>query len=576
MQNFIKQVWKTYFYIIKNNFDEAGFKSSSEWLEEKNKKIQKELGSFYGTINDNGLKNEFRDFISKINSWNDDYFKSKNWEESMFEYDKKFIIWEFEKTYKNKDSIRNNYINDIINLVTERRKTIIKLDWEAKKEYSILTEEWRNSEEYDSLISDFNKWNKNYNDLLCLSRDSRIKLCTKWNIDIIDVKDWFLKHLTFDFKFWWEKINEEIYLKTTAWQLLPPEIREVVCNWVVYKRSWLYGEFFTETNDRLIIHDETSISISKLDSKEDIQKEEEKIKKNIPTDLSKKHPDKTDISLLQRIYTEASLRNIDTDFAINLYYDLLIKEDIENIKLKLETFLVDFDRVRWMTYNFSEKNWDYSKEFKLSLLVRNYWNNDNLKDKAKKFWIKDNELDNYKKIWAYWVSWIKNIDLKNLPSWVKWLLELISIAEWTKSNYNAIYWNANQSSVKYTEMSIREVLESQKIHWQKTGSSAFWRYQIMQNTLKWLVKNGVVSLDDKFSEENQDKMAISLLNQRWLYSYLKWNMTDSSFQLSLSKEWASLPKDRSWKWYYDWDHMWNKALITSNILLKTLEKIKQA
>jgi len=108
-------------------------------------------------------------------------------------------------------------------------------------------------------------------------------------------------------------------------------------------------------------------------------------------------------------------------------------------------------------------------------------------------------------------------------------------------------------------MTLSEVLSFQKEHWEKTWSSAVWRYQFLYDTLAWLIKENWISLDTKFTPELQDKLAIKLLERRWLKDFLDWKLSKEQFMFNLSQEWASLPKDASWLSFYDWDAIWNKA-----------------
>ena len=167
----------------------------------------------------------------------------------------------------------------------------------------------------------------------------------------------------------------------------------------------------------------------------------------------------------------------------------------------------------------------------------------------------------------------KNLDTsKSFTPWVKWLLDFI--ASWESGwNYNAIYWKTSKSEVKFTEMSLWEVLEYQRLY-VKNGSpsSAVGKYQFIRWTLVTMVKKYNLDLNQKFTPDFQDKLAILKLEERWLNDFLAGRITLEQFQKNLSKEWAALPKDNNWKSFYHWDGL-NKAQVTSAGLVKQLKTL---
>lgn len=76
------------------------------------------------------------------------------------------------------------------------------------------------------------------------------------------------------------------------------------------------------------------------------------------------------------------------------------------------------------------------------------------------------------------------------------------------------------------------------------------RYQIIPVTLATLVKNGVVSRQDKFDEKSQDKLCIALLELRGLAKYKQGKISAETFQNNLAKEWASLPTTKGVSFYH--------------------------
>jgi len=105
-----------------------------------------------------------------------------------------------------------------------------------------------------------------------------------------------------------------------------------------------------------------------------------------------------------------------------------------------------------------------------------------------------------------------------------------------------------------SEMSIAEVKEYQKAMLadpkNKWNSSAVGKYQIVGTTLRDLQKELGFKDTDKFDAAMQDKLGEALLKKRGLDKYMSGKMSDSDFQLSLAKEWASVADPRTGRGYY--------------------------
>lgn len=122
------------------------------------------------------------------------------------------------------------------------------------------------------------------------------------------------------------------------------------------------------------------------------------------------------------------------------------------------------------------------------------------------------------------------------------LLSVIAEGE-SRGNYNAYFGNANNSSVRFTEMPIEDVLEWQRSYLEQGNpSNAVGRYQFIEPTLWGLV--GEMNIDGRqiFDEELQDKLAIRLLERRGVHEYLHGQITREELAHNLSKEWAALPR----------------------------------
>ena len=158
------------------------------------------------------------------------------------------------------------------------------------------------------------------------------------------------------------------------------------------------------------------------------------------------------------------------------------------------------------------------------------------------------------------------------PVSAKPLLDLIARVE-SKGNYNAYFGNAGNTSIKFTEMSIADVLS-----WQEDfiaaghPSSAVGRYQIISTTLKGLVQQLNIDTNQPFNEAMQDKMAVALLERRGATEYVNNQIDEQQFAAELAKEWAALPRvvgDRPEQSYYAGDGL-NKALVKVDEVLRAV------
>lgn len=156
-----------------------------------------------------------------------------------------------------------------------------------------------------------------------------------------------------------------------------------------------------------------------------------------------------------------------------------------------------------------------------------------------------------------------------VPAGESGLLDLIGQAE-SEGQYNAVYGNASQQDVDFSQKSLNEVGQWQAD--QVTGgspSSAVGKYQILQSTLKGLQEEMGLTGDEMFTPELQDEMAMKLLERRGWNEYVEGKITKEELQRRLSQEWASLPTDASNKSYYADDGL-NKAGVTTAELHKTI------
>ncbi len=158
------------------------------------------------------------------------------------------------------------------------------------------------------------------------------------------------------------------------------------------------------------------------------------------------------------------------------------------------------------------------------------------------------------------------------------LLATIAKGE-SNSNYNAYFGNGTNSSIRFTEMTIAEVIDWQKEYVQSgSPSNAVGRYQIIQPTLEGLVTQLELKPTEIFNETTQDKLAISLIERRGAKEFVEEKLSTEEFAANLAKEWAALPKiigDNPTQSYYSGDGL-NESRIQPNTILSAIETFKQA
>lgn len=117
---------------------------------------------------------------------------------------------------------------------------------------------------------------------------------------------------------------------------------------------------------------------------------------------------------------------------------------------------------------------------------------------------------------------------------MKELLDLIAKHE-SGGSYTIVYGGKH---LPLTTMTIGQVLAAQA---KMKVSSACGRYQIIQATLRELVRRLGLSDDALFDEAMQDLLAERLIHNRGLDRFLVGSLSTEDFANNLAKEWASLP-----------------------------------
>lgn len=157
------------------------------------------------------------------------------------------------------------------------------------------------------------------------------------------------------------------------------------------------------------------------------------------------------------------------------------------------------------------------------------------------------------------------------------LLQTIAKGE-SNGNYNAYYGGARNTAVRFTEMTIAEVLKWQEdFVRQGHPSNAVGKYQIIRPTLVGLVNQLGFAQQAKFNETTQDRLAIALLERRGSEAFIAKALTREQFAANLAKEWAALPATSGSspeKSYYAGDGL-NQAQVNVDEIYTALDLFEQ-
>ncbi len=162
------------------------------------------------------------------------------------------------------------------------------------------------------------------------------------------------------------------------------------------------------------------------------------------------------------------------------------------------------------------------------------------------------------------------------------LLNLIGGVE-APQGYDQVYGgirSADQPPKPLTSMTVNEVLAWQDSIDARYPSEAAGRYQVMEDTLRGLVRSGQVSGNARFDRNTQDNIAVTLMKRRGLDDYQTGRISADKFAQKLSQEWASLPaitvdkKGRSatGQSYYAGDGL-NRSHVTIDTILSAVRSI---
>ncbi|MDP2091311.1 MAG: N-acetylmuramidase domain-containing protein [Candidatus Gracilibacteria bacterium] len=361
------------------------------------------------------------------------------------------------KTLSGKEEGISKELSDLLSEINREIKNTISIDNSEKNNSQDLGN--------DELKTISNK------EFLKIPSEQRLQHITKGNVLTEKVASGEVKDLEFTFKFD-GKFNKDLYLETTAGQVLPKEVGVVTMGGKTYTRTNVGGEFFTPENTRLIIRDTTKIEIGKLRTSEDL------------ANISKQNQEKSKLYIESNpnanmdIVNNAISRGIDPKFAIIAFSGLIEGKDKDEANIILEDAFTEFDRQRGKVEASNEMvNGKYDENLSIGLIK--HFNKDTWKEKSEQYGYKKEELENFEKISN------TKIDFSSLESGdISGMIDKTSNSLGIKSEMiKAILKqesNANMSATRFEKhVYDRELRKGTSSEEAKLLSTSFGGFQIM-------------------------------------------------------------------------------------------------
>ena len=122
-------------------------------------------------------------------------------------------------------------------------------------------------------------------------------------------------------------------------------------------------------------------------------------------------------------------------------------------------------------------------------------------------------------------------------------------------------------------MTVAEVMQLQSQNIKAKGHSPAGAMQVNKDTLRSLIKNGVVKLSDKFDQYTQEKIGHALLERAGYSKFISGDIQADDFADNLAGIWASLPNRFGESVYKG--VAGNKARVPRGDLITVIENLKE-
>lgn len=366
-------------------------------------------------------------------------------------------------------------------------------------------------------------------DFLSMSIDRRLSYITKDNNSVEDIVSWKTKNIEFNFTFDWE-FNKNLYMLTTAGQVLPKEVREVTSSWEVYERMWINWEFYSKSsNQRLLIKQWTQIEVSKIWDKKELDMMEKETQKKY-NEFVEKNPEYKKPEY-QNTITEIFNKWLDeteAKFILTWDYTKISNLNPENAK-KILVVTKYLDNA-WLLDDFNSA-WEVIKKLEEIInVIKKYWE-----------WLKYSISDKWEVKFQFNESWLPEwLDIHpDLQNFIKvWLSQIWTneYDRWADKYFSeSWFWNLNSQEVPWCAAFVNWTL---KKSWFE-GTHSMLAKSFLWETWSWHVW---IKLWDKVLWWNQS-------NKVWLMSIKKepaWFAIPTANWLEMHKEKLPLDKIPDW------------------------------
>lgn len=435
--------------------------------------------------------------------------------------------WGSEKVYSQEldselsgeEKIRTPETQEIMDKVYELKRKLNQLE-EEKFHLLRSIEVWK-SNKLDMKEIDEMKGIKPNEFLRKIDPKKRLRYITKSNVEAEQISEDWVKELDFTFTYW-DVFNKELYIMTTAWQVLPENVRVVNVWWEEYSRKWINWEFFTQSWRRLTIHEWTNLTITEF---WDVDKLYEDFEKDL-----EKYKDTPDYELAY----EAKKKWYNPDFVVSWLWEF-VKDKKD--KTEIEELLTDIARHEnafnesYPSENWTIKAWEITDKFAWYLLNAFWAKEETFQKVSKEFKFDLKVLRETKASSDIWWWKIKNMEDINIE-WV------------SKEEIDAILkMNRFRPRSKEAQILFRVALQASGLPESWYNSPALhnileresnWKVWVLNYTINWMDTN--YFKNRALSYPHNDNPIGSKSTASWLW------------QLLLSNVDKYYPDWRNWIW----------------------------
>lgn len=495
------------------------------------------------------------------------------------------IVWQRTQILEQKSVDNISMLELQENWAYDINETVIRLKaelWQLEERKKVLERTLEVTKDNKLTPEELNKMKKikDQKEFLSMNTNERLRYITKWNIESKEVTEWWVKDIEFTFTYDWE-FNRNLYLRTTAWQVLNETVRKVECDWVEFSRKWYNWEFFAENWKRLLIHEWTKISVTKFWTEEELKASLEWLSSLMS--FFKWTPNEAfALETLKKWY--------DPKFVLWVFWDKLNWLEWEAKNIEMEDILSDIARLEDdfkddFPNEKTEKDGKISEKFAwyvINTLVKKGETRDKvLENISKEYWFDLDSLKSSRRINNVFLWWwpinMENISLnadKDYPNWVESLLAKRNFRPWSK-DASVLFLVACQAANLPLEWCNKESLhrllahESNWVVWrlnytikhetpssfkEKAVSSSSKNPIWVTSTASWL---GQLLLEnvDKYYPDWRDWIWDPLNEAVWMLRYIKdryWS-PDVAWQI-YGKTWSFVHPEKwqQYKWFEEW------------------------